>query len=265
MESQFAEGKIRLSITADRIARLRISQPERLNALNLAMWRAIPDAFAAAIRQEARVILLSGEGAHFSAGADISEFAEVRKDADSARRYESVNVAAFDAVREAPVPVVALIAGACHGGGFGLAAAADLRLATEDARFSVPPARLGLAYPASAMRDIADALGQQAARAMLFTGETRTAPAMLAAGFLLSVHPDLRNLDAAASSLAKTIAGNAPLSIRAAKLALRAAGEDDADLMREADALGAATFESEDYAEGRRAFAEKRRPVFTGR
>lgn len=264
MELQFAEGKIQLAVDAG-VARLRIAQEARLNALTLAMWRAIPEAIAAAMGCEARVILLSGQGAHFSAGADISEFSEVRKDADSARRYESVNVAAFAAMREAPVPVIALIAGACHGGGFGLAAAADLRLATEDARFSVPPAKLGLAYPASAMRDIASTLGQQQARRMLYTGETMSAQTLLAAGFLLSVHSDLRDLDAAAASLAKSIAANAPLSIRAAKLALRAAAEDDADLEREADALGAATFESEDYAEGRRAFAEKRRPLFTGR
>jgi enoyl-CoA hydratase/carnithine racemase len=115
------------------------------------------------------------------------------------------------------------------------------------------------------MRDIALALGQQPARRMLFTGETMRAQDMLATGFLLSVHPDLRSLDAAGASLARTIAANAPLSIRAAKLALRAAVEDDADLELEADALGAATFQSEDYAEGRRAFAEKRRPLFTGR
>lgn len=264
MELQFAEGKIRLGIDAG-VAHLRIAQPARLNALTLAMWRAIPEAFAAAVHRDARVILLAGEGEHFSAGADISEFADVRKDAESARRYESVNVAAFDAVRQSPIPVVALISGACHGGGFGLAAAADLRLATEDARFSVPPARLGLAYPASAMRDIALALGQQQARRLLFTGQTNSAADMLAAGFLLSVHPDLAALEAAAESLAESIVANAPLSIRAAKLALRAAAEDDAGLEREADVLGASTFESEDYAEGRRAFAEKRRPVFTGR
>jgi enoyl-CoA hydratase/carnithine racemase len=264
MELQFAEGKIRLAIDAG-VAHVRIAQPARLNALTLAMWRVIPEAIASAVDHDARVILLAGEGEHFSAGADISEFAEVRKDADSARHYESVNVAAFAAVRQSPIPVLALISGACHGGGFGLAAAADLRLATDDARFSVPPAKLGLAYPASAMRDIALALGQQQARRMLFTGETMGAPNMLATGFLLSVLTDLRSLDAAGASLARTIAANAPLSIRAAKLALRAAAEDDADLEREADALGAATFESEDYAEGRRAFAEKRRPLFTGR
>ncbi|WP_137156124.1 enoyl-CoA hydratase-related protein [Rhizobium sp. FKL33] len=264
MKLEFAEGKIRLFIDAE-IARLSISQPARLNALNLAMWASLPDAVAAAVDNGARVILLAGDGAHFSAGADISEFADVRKDAESARRYEAVNVSAFAAIRQSAVPVIALIAGACHGGGFGLAAACDLRLATEDARFSVPPARLGLAYPASAMRDIALALGQQQARQMLFTGETRTAPDMLAAGFISAVHPDLKALDHAGAALARRIAGNAPLSIRAAKLALRAAAEDDADLERDADALGAATFESEDYAEGRRAFTEKRRPVFTGR
>ncbi|MDH6268632.1 enoyl-CoA hydratase/carnithine racemase [Rhizobium sp. SG_E_25_P2] len=264
MELEFAEGKIRLALDMD-VARLRICQPARLNALNLAMWRALPEAIGSAIDQQARVILLSGDGAHFSAGADISEFSEVRKDAESARLYESVNVDAFAAVRRSPIPVIALISGSCHGGGFGLVAAADLRLATEDARFSVPPAGLGLAYPASAMRDIALALGQQQARQMLYTGETRSASDMLASGFLLSTHPDLQALHAAAAALTERIAGNAPLSIRAAKLALRAAAEDDAGLERDADHLGAATFESEDYAEGRRAFAEKRRPNFIGR
>ncbi len=262
---EFAAGGIHAA-SRDGIGMLTIDNQPRRNALTAAMWRAIPEAIGWLIGEAgARVIILAGAGARdFSAGADISEFALVRKDAETARLYEAENCAAFAALRQARVPVIAAIRGICYGGGFGLAAACDLRLAAASAAFAVPAARLGLAYPADAIQDFYEALGPQLARRMLFTGGAVGSEELLANGFLLEVTED-GALDGAAFSLAETIAANAPLSIQAAKLALRAVAQQDSDLLREANIVGSSTFDSHDYAEGRAAFAERRKPIFKGR
>jgi enoyl-CoA hydratase/carnithine racemase len=261
----FAKGFIKAFCEAG-TGLLVIDNPQRKNAVTAAMWRTIPEAIHwLHADADARVIVLTGGGTvDFSAGADISEFTELRKDAATARIYEASNSRAFEAVREAPVPVIAAIRGICYGGGFGLAAAADLRLASSDAVFAVPAARLGLAYPADAVQDFVRGLGSQMARRALFTGAAMKARELLACGFLSEV-TEPEELEQRAQILADTIAANAPLSLRASKLALRAVEQGDDDLLREAEVIGASTFESEDYREGRAAFAERRRPVFNGR
>ncbi|MBR0555733.1 enoyl-CoA hydratase/isomerase family protein [Ciceribacter sp. L1K23] len=263
--SDFARGRVKAACR-DSVGTLVLDHPERKNAVTLAMWRAIPEALHWLVADaHARVVVLSGAGERdFSAGADISEFPTVRKDAETARIYEAANSAAFAAVRDCRVPVVAAIRGICYGGGFGLAAACDLRLADDTAVFAVPAARLGLAYPADAVGDFLLSLGAQQARKALFTGAAMTAGTLAANGFLLEVTPP-GALDGAAFELAGMIAQNAPLSVQAAKLALRATETADPVLMSDAAVLGASTFESEDYAEGRAAFVERRKPIFTGR
>lgn len=261
----FAAGKIRAASQSG-TGILLIDNIERKNAITAAMWRAIPEAIHWLCDEgEARVVVMTGAGEHdFSAGADISEFPVVRKDTPTARLYEADNSKAFAAIRDSRVPVIAAIRGICYGGGFGLAAAADLRIAAEGSAFAVPAARLGLAYPADAVQDFVQSLGTQMARKALYTGAPMTPGQLLSCGFLLTV-TTAETLEAEAFSLAQTIAGNAPLSVRASKLAIRAAAQHDDDLLREAEVFGAATFDSADYAEGRAAFAEKRRPAFTGR
>lgn len=262
---EFAGGSVKAS-TERHVGCLLIDNARRKNAVTAAMWRAIPQAVRWLITDgEARVIVLTGAGgADFCAGADISEFGEVRRDAATARIYESENSAAFAAIRGASVPSIALIRGICYGGGFGLAAAADLRIADTSARFCIPPAKLGLAYPADAVADLVRALGDQIARFALFTGEVMMPANLSRSGFLLEcVAPDA--LDATVQTLADIIAANAPLSIRASKLAVRSIVEGEQSLANDAMTLGAATFESADYAEGRLAFAERRKPDFTGR
>lgn len=265
MERSFASEMLKASVLAG-TGTLLIDNPRRKNAVTFAMWRDIPQAIQWLCNEAgARVIQLKGAGeTDFSAGADISEFAEVRRDAETARLYEAENSAAFAAIRQAPVPVIAVVRGTCYGGGFGLAAAADLRLADQTARFCVPPARLGLAYPADAVHDIVLSLGDQIARFALYTGEVLLPERLAMSGFLLECLA-AEKLEEAASAIAATIAANAPLSIRASKLAIRGVSEGDPAVTQAAAALGETTFESDDYAEGRRAFAERRKPVFTGR
>nr|WP_316654024.1 enoyl-CoA hydratase-related protein [uncultured Gellertiella sp.] len=263
--ADFAGSLMRVACT-DHKGVLVLDNPRRKNAVTAAMWRAIPAAIDALVEEAgARVIVITGAGAvDFSAGADISEFAEVRGDAVSAARYEAENAAAFAAIRAAPVPTIAVIRGICYGGGFGLAAACDLRLGDPTARFCIPPARLGLAYPVDAIRDIVTGLGNQMARLALYTGQVMHPEQLKEQGFLLDCIATDR-LEQAASSLAETIAANAPLSIRASKLAIRGVSEADPALGRDAGIIGASTFDSADYAEGRQAFAERRKPHFTGR
>ncbi|MGE0279647.1 MAG: enoyl-CoA hydratase-related protein [Rhizobiaceae bacterium] len=246
------------------VTRIVFDNPKRRNAINLASWQRLVELVPALARQpETRVIVLSGRGDDFSAGADISEFDTVRRDEATARVYEAANSAAFAAIRNAGVPVIAAIRGICFGGGFGLAAAADLRIATPDAEFSVPAARLGLAYPQDAMIDIVSSAGPQMARYLTYSAAHIDAAAALVCGFLLQIVQTDR-FDARVDEIAHQIAANAPLSIKASKLSIAAALSGDTATISAAMAAGDRTFASEDYAEGRTAFRDKRQPRFRG-
>ncbi|MEL6946345.1 MAG: enoyl-CoA hydratase-related protein [Pseudomonadota bacterium] len=259
---------VSVSLSADQgggmIGHLRLARPERHNALSLADWQAIPKAIARLNDDGARVIIVSGDGASFCAGADISEFDVVRKDPASARHYEAANSDAFAAIRMAAVPTVAAINGFCLGGGFGLAAACDLRIATPKATFGVPAARLGLAYPVDAMEDIVNGVGLQAAKRLLFTAERIDAEHALRLGFLSEI-VEVDRLEDKALTVAGTIASLAPLTHRATKATLAALTKSAAgDALERAKDVGDVTFDSQDYAEGRRAFREKRPANFKG-
>ncbi|MEM1316698.1 MAG: enoyl-CoA hydratase-related protein [Pseudomonadota bacterium] len=245
---------------SDAIGRLTIINENRRNALDQAAWRAIPKAVEALVTDGARVLIVSGKGAHFCAGADISEFDTVRANAKAARIYEDDNVAAFDAIYRASVPTIAEIRGTCFGGGLGLAAACDLRIASKEATFAVPAAKLGLAYPADSMAMLADAIGAQLVRKMLFAATIENTETMRTSGFLLSVSEKFALSDEV-SALASRIAQGAPMSHAANKLSLLSTSSDDIAAARSA---GDRTFESLDYIEGRAAFAERRKPQFKG-
>lgn len=246
------------------VATITIDRPAKKNAMTAAMWsRLIEIVQDVGSDEKSRVLVLRGEGSDFCAGADIAEFEMVRRDAETARVYEDLNAAAFRAVRELPIPTIAAIRGNCLGGGLGLAISCDLRLATADARFSIPAAKLGLAYPADSIRHVVWAVGPQLARFLIHTGQQIDAAQAKDSGLLLDVVE--QDLDERVATLAATIAGNAPLTHRASKRAINALLADDPIMLEEAAAMGAATFSSDDYAEGRRAFGERRPPVFRGR
>jgi len=255
-----------LTVSVDgAVAKIVFDNPRRKNAVDFSGWvrlATLMDHMGA--RGDIRAIVLSGAGDDFCAGADISEFDTVRRDAGTARAYEAANSAAFRAIRESRVPIIAAIDGICFGGGFGIAAACDLRIATPEARFAVPAARLGLAYPVDAMIDIVSAAGPQMARYLTMTAQQIDAETALSAGFLLEiVHRE--RLAERANEIASQIAVSAPLSVRASRLAIAATIAADARLAAEAKVAGDATFESADYSEGRAAFKERRPPVFKGR
>jgi enoyl-CoA hydratase/carnithine racemase len=248
------------------IGRLIVANPARRNAVSLDMWKAIPTAVAALeAHPDVRVIVVRGDGdLAFVSGADISEFATVRKDAASARAYEASNADAFSAVRHVAVPTIAMIRGFCLGGGMGLAVACDLRVASEDAVFGIPAARLGVGYPPDCMADVVAAVGPQRAKEMFFTARRMAAQEALDIGLLAAVH-SAEALENEVIDLALAIAHNAPLTIRAAKAAIDAVTAGT--LTRERDRLVALTdacFASADFAEGRTAFLEKREAKFHG-
>lgn len=240
---------------------MTFSNPRRHNALSQDAWLSIPGAIDDLVAKNARVIILRGDGDCFCAGADISEFDEVRKDAQTAQVYERANSEAFAAIRHCQVPTIAQINGWCLGGGFGLASACDLRIADPSAQFSVPAAKIGLAYPVDAMGDIVSAVGPQMAKYLHYSGKRVDAETMLSAGFLLKVvAPD--ELAAEVRTCAEGIASLAPLTHQATKAAIAATSSN---ALKEAEKLGNRTFMSSDYAEGRTAFREKRPPKFTGK
>ena len=258
-------GRVRIG-TEGQIGWIVIDNERRRNALTLAMWAAIPEAVARLCADpEPRVIVLRGAGDDtFVAGADISEFATVRRDAASARAYEAANAAAFDALREASLPTIAMVRGFCLGGGFGLAAACDLRIADATARFGIPAARLGVGYPPSAITDIVRLVGPSRAKLIFFTAGRLDAGEARDIGLVDRLVPE-GSLEAATAELAEAIAHGAPLTLKAAKTGIDAltARLSPADLAA-CQALADACFESPDFAEGRTAFMEKRDPHFTG-
>ncbi|HMN50548.1 MAG TPA: enoyl-CoA hydratase [Xanthobacteraceae bacterium] len=245
---------------------LIFDRPERKNALSFNMWREVPKLLAAlAENKEVRAIVLRGAGdLPFCSGADISEFETVRASADGARTYEEANIVAFDAIGSCPVPTIAMIRSFCMGGGVGLAAACDLRVASDNAEFAIPPGRLGLAYPPQAIGYIVACIGAPNAKDWLYTARRVKAPEAEKLGFLNRLVADAA-LESEVEALAATIADNAPLSLRAGKLAINhAAGFEAAASLEAVLAAAEKCFDSADYKEGRAAFLGKRKPVFRG-
>jgi enoyl-CoA hydratase/carnithine racemase len=246
---------------------LIFNRPERRNAVTAAMWAGIPDAMARLAAVDAvRVVVIAGSGEEaFASGADISEFALNRGDAGQARAYEAQNEAALSSIRGAGLPVIAMIHGFCIGGGLAIALACDLRIAAETAIFALPPAKLGLAYPVNGLRDLLGAVSAATAKDLLFTSRRVAADEALRMGLVNKV-VRAAELAATTDAICADIAANAPLSVLAAKRAIAAISTTviPQDQMDELSRLSDGCFSSADYAEGRQAFLEKRKPNFRG-
>ncbi len=248
------------------IARLVFDHEERRNAITVDMWGAIPDAVRE-LQQDpgVRVVIMRGAGSEaFVSGADISEFEKTRT-GRAGRDYDQMTATAFAALRGLEKPLLALIHGFCIGGGAAIALTADLRYAADDARFSVPPARLGLGYHTAGVRALIRTVGFSETADLLFTARRVSAEEARRIGLVNEVYAkDL--LDEAVDQIAHTIASNAPLTIRSAKISLQELAKLEAE--RDTDRIHESIercYQSEDFREGVRAFLEKRKPRFEGK
>jgi enoyl-CoA hydratase/carnithine racemase len=258
-------GRVIIDVQTDRgLAILELSNPDRQNAISASMWDAIGKfARAAADREDIRVILVRGSGGIFSAGADISDFDAARSNALEVRTHDDLIEMTCKQLEAVPQPTIALINGPCFGAGASLAASCDLRVASEEAVLAVPAAKLGLGYDVRGIQRFVRVFGAGATAFLLYTADRLSATRAHAVGAVHVLAP-LAESERVAFELADRIASNAPLTIRAAKLGIRAIMQGDHGLLTEAERLASLADSSADYREGRAAFAEKRKPRFAG-
>jgi enoyl-CoA hydratase/carnithine racemase len=266
-DMSYLSGTERVKTWLDgQVLHIRFNNPEKHNALSVDMWEAIPPLLAKATKDDnVRMAVLSGEGTKaFISGADISQFEDMRAAKEAVKRYEAMAEDALQGILEFEKPTVACIRGYCIGGGVNVAICCDIRIASSDSVFSIPATRLGLGYRYSAMKNLTDLVGPGYAKDIFFTARRLDSAEALRIGLINRVaEPD--KLDDLLAEYTRAITTGAPLTIKAGKRIIRdvlKADDADMDLARK---LILDCFESEDYAEGRKAFMEKRKPVFKGK
>ena len=258
------EGKI-LSTNDGAVATLTFHNPERHNAMSLAMWREAATALQAFGQEDAvRVVILTGAGGKsFVSGADISKFESERSTDSGVEAYSEATEQVARTLLDFPKATLALIRGYCIGGGVNIAACCDLRICSPQSRFAVPAAKLGLGYGYDHIQRLQNLIGPQYTLEMILTARQFDAAEAQQMGLVNQIVPDAE-IEDHVRNLAETIAGNAPLTIRATKRIVRELSKDDRDIAT-CERMVKQCFESADYQEGRRAFMEKRKPVFKGR
>jgi enoyl-CoA hydratase len=265
-EKSYADGKM-LQKVEDGVGVITFNNPEKRNAMSLDMWEGLGKALIE-LRDDAqvRVVILTGAGDKaFVSGADISQFEKTRHNAEASEEYSKKSAAQRALLADYPKPIIACIRGFCLGGGMQVAMAADIRIASENSQFGIPAAKLGIAYGYDGLRNLVSLVGPSWARLIMYTGMRIDSAEAVRIGLVDRVVPDTE-LWNATMEIARTISGNAPLAIKAAKITiaqiLKDPGERDMGAIK---AIGTACMDSEDFREGRTAFMDKRKPQFKGR
>jgi enoyl-CoA hydratase/carnithine racemase len=248
------------------IGTMTFNNPERHNAVSMEMWKAalaILDDFAA--DPAVRVVVITGAGGKsFVSGADISKFESERASEAAVAEYDVATESVYEALLAYPKPTLAMIRGYCIGGGLNLAICCDLRICNETSRFAVPAAKLGLGYGFTRVRRVMNLIGPAFAKELFFTGRQFSAAEAVGMALVNRMVPDAE-IEAYVADYAATIGGNAPLTIGSIKQVVTEVLKDPADRdLALCDRLIKDCFASNDYKEGRKAFMEKRKPVFTG-
>jgi enoyl-CoA hydratase/carnithine racemase len=243
------------------VAVLTIDRPEKRNAMTAAMWAALPGLLAGLADDDAvRVLVVTGAGPSFCAGADIAELLGGPDAEDPMAEVRRDNLAAQAALRAFPHPTVAAIRGHCIGGGVELAASCDLRFTDPTGVFGVTPAKVGVVYPPSSTKALVDLVGPATTKYLLFSGELLDADAALRVGLVDRVVP-AEDLDAEVGRFADVLAARSALTQRATKevvAALGAGRDGEAEVAR----WYLETIAGGELAEGVAAFAERRPPRF---
>lgn len=240
--------------------------PERHNAVSLEMWEACAEIMGGYARDpKIRVVVITGAGEKaFVSGADISKFNEERAGGGT-ERYNAAVEAGYASVYGCPKPTIAMIRGYCVGGGMGLASCCDMRICTDNSRFAVPAAKLSVGYGFAGVKRLLDIVGPSFTKEIFYTARLFDAEEARIMGFVNRVLPS-EKLESYVKDYAATIAGNAPLTVDSIKFIVGEIAKDEsARDMKTCEDMVAACFASKDYEEGRTAFMEKRKPVFTGR
>jgi enoyl-CoA hydratase/carnithine racemase len=264
----FAAGTLTERLIAETqgpIGWLTFNNPARRNAVSIDMWEAIPKALDRFEQDpEIRVIVLKGEGDKaFVSGADVSQYEKQRSTAEGIQHYEEIAGRVQERFQGCDKVVIAMIRGYCLGAGVNIALCCDLRIAAEDARLGIPAARLGLGYRASSLKNLVDTVGPAHAREVLVTGRHFDAGEAQHMGLVHRV-AKVAELESLTLEYCAMISENAPLTIRASKRIVRELLKIPYDA-KACASLVKECFESQDYIEGRRAFMEKRKPVFQGK
>ncbi|WP_020203784.1 MULTISPECIES: enoyl-CoA hydratase [Cupriavidus] len=246
---------------------LVFNDPQKHNAISMDMAEAVPGVMRAfEDDDEIRAVIVQGAGERaFAAGSNISAFGAVRDSAAQNHHYHQTSERAYDAIYQCAKPTIALIKGYCIGGGLDFAASCDIRICSDTASFAIPAGRLGVGYGYEGQIRLNRIVGPARGRDIFFSARRYNAQEALAMGLVHEVVP-LADIERHALAYAETVAANAPLTLRAIKrayLELEAAAR--ATDMTAAQALIDTCFGSDDYKEGRAAFAQKRAPAFTGK
>ncbi len=248
----------------DRVAVITLNRPEARNAMRLAMWQGVAEIFTRLGQDpNVRAIILTGAGGNFSVGADVSEFSKVRSNIEESKAYEVAVDASSNAIANTPKPVIAVLKGYCLGGGCHLSMACDFRYAHTDTSIGIPAAKLSIVYGIRSTQRLLGLVGLTNAKHILYSADRFSATDAANMGLIDRVS---NNPMAAAEAFATDISNLAPLSIEGAKRILTGLSMGPGALdEKAADAFIDHASASEDYEEGRRAFAEKRPPIFRGR
>ncbi|MGA8049501.1 MAG: enoyl-CoA hydratase [Burkholderiales bacterium] len=266
----FPAGELTARVIAEKqgpLGWLVFNNPERRNAVSVDMWEAIPRVLERFESDpEVRLVVLAGAGDKaFVSGADISQFESQRSGPEAVQHYEEIAEGAQRRLQNCDKPVLAVIRGYCLGAGVNIALTCDLRIASDDARFGVPAAKMGLGYRASSTKNMVDTIGPAYTREMLITARQFSAAEALGMGLVHRVVPAAA-LEAEALETCAGIASNAPITMRTAKRIVRELLKTPGSFDEAAcKAFVRECFDSSDYKEGRSAFMEKRKPVFQGR